>query len=216
MIRLCRTSPAGESSAAGLRQFLVDMKTPGSRSIPSARCRRGTISTKSCSRMLSSPNDHCWREVDGAWKQATSELASGRSGPERFLDTIRTLVELVRALGPQPEVRGAEGLGRLTARSVRCGACLSRLRACCRRARSRLLKAGSAGAWIRCRSKGYPAVSASWRRSSTGGHEPQHARGATGDRHHVDPKFAIRGGARRCCAALSPAASGCAEHDGRK
>ncbi len=54
-------------------------------------------------------------EVDGAWKQATSELAYERSGPERFLETIYTLVELVRALGPQPELRGAEGLGRLTA-----------------------------------------------------------------------------------------------------
>jgi alkylation response protein AidB-like acyl-CoA dehydrogenase len=61
------------------------------------------------------PDDHVLGEVDGAWKQATSELAYERSGPERFLDTIQTLVGLVRALGPHPEVRSAEGLGRLTA-----------------------------------------------------------------------------------------------------
>ena len=54
-------------------------------------------------------------EVDGAWKQATSELAYERSGPERFLETFYVLQELVRVLGTQPDVRGAEGLGRLVA-----------------------------------------------------------------------------------------------------
>jgi hypothetical protein len=54
-------------------------------------------------------------EVDGAWKQATSELAYERSGPERFLDTYFVLGELIRALGPEPDLRSAEGLGRLVA-----------------------------------------------------------------------------------------------------
>jgi alkylation response protein AidB-like acyl-CoA dehydrogenase len=54
-------------------------------------------------------------EVDGAWKQATSELAYERSGPERFLETFTVLQELVRVLGPNPDRRGAEGLGRLVA-----------------------------------------------------------------------------------------------------
>jgi hypothetical protein len=53
-------------------------------------------------------------EIDGA-KQATSELAYGRSGPERFLETLDVLIALVRLLGPQPDLRAAEGLGRLVA-----------------------------------------------------------------------------------------------------
>ena len=50
-----------------------------------------------------------------AWKQATAELAFERSGPERFLENIYVLTELIRVLGPQPDQRGTEGLGRLIA-----------------------------------------------------------------------------------------------------
>jgi acyl-CoA dehydrogenase len=61
------------------------------------------------------PNDHVMGEIDGAWKQATSELAYERSGPERFLETFYVMLELIRVLGPEPDLRGAEGLGRLVA-----------------------------------------------------------------------------------------------------
>ena len=61
------------------------------------------------------PDDHVLGEIDGAWKQATSELAYERSGPERFLETFYVLLELIRALGPEPDLRSAEGLGRLVA-----------------------------------------------------------------------------------------------------
>src|SRR5204862_2320030 len=61
------------------------------------------------------PDDHVLGEVDGAWKQATSELAYERSGPERFLETFYVLTDLVRVLGEKPDTRGAEGIGRLVA-----------------------------------------------------------------------------------------------------
>jgi acyl-CoA dehydrogenase len=61
------------------------------------------------------PDDHVMGEIDGAWKQATSELAYERSGPERFLETFYVLPELIRVLGPEPDLRSAEGLGRLAA-----------------------------------------------------------------------------------------------------
>ena len=61
------------------------------------------------------PDDHILGELDGAWKQATSELAYERSGPERFLETFYVLSGFVRALGPKPDLRCAEGLGRLVA-----------------------------------------------------------------------------------------------------
>ncbi|MDI4239406.1 acyl-CoA dehydrogenase, partial [Bradyrhizobium sp. Arg237L] len=38
-----------------------------------------------------------------------------RSGPERFLETYAVLTELVRSLGTDPDIRAAEGLGRLVA-----------------------------------------------------------------------------------------------------
>src|SRR5918995_692208 len=61
------------------------------------------------------PDDHMLGEIDGAWKQATSELAYERSGPERFLETYYVLTELVRAIGNNPDTRSAEGIGRLVA-----------------------------------------------------------------------------------------------------
>ena len=61
------------------------------------------------------PDDHVLGEIDGAWKQATSELAYERSGPERFLETYYVLTELVRAVGNKPDTRSAEGIGRLVA-----------------------------------------------------------------------------------------------------
>ena len=61
------------------------------------------------------PDDHMLGELDGAWKQATSELAFERSGPERFLETYYVLTELVRTIGAHPDTRSAEGIGRLVA-----------------------------------------------------------------------------------------------------
>ena len=47
-----------------------------------------------------------------AWKQATDELAYERSGPDRILETLPVLTELVRAVGAAPSDRVAEGIGR--------------------------------------------------------------------------------------------------------
>src|SRR5262249_42964539 len=95
--------------------FLVDMRAPGVAVSP--------ISDMSGRREFDEvvfddafvPEDHALGEVDLAWKQATSELAYERSGPERFLETSYLLFELVRVLGPRPDLRGAEGIGRLVA-----------------------------------------------------------------------------------------------------
>ena len=64
-------------------------------------------------------DDYVLGEVDGAWKQATSELAYERSGPERFLETYYVLMALIRAVSEAEEngsdVRVSEGIGRLVA-----------------------------------------------------------------------------------------------------
>lgn len=116
MIGLFRTSPpTKENRRHGLTSFVVDMKTKG------ISCKQ--IRQMSGEREFNEvhfedafiPEGNVLGEIDGAWKQAASELAYERSGPERFLETYYVLTELVRALGDKPDTRGAEGVGRLVA-----------------------------------------------------------------------------------------------------
>jgi acyl-CoA dehydrogenase len=116
MLALFRTSaPTKENRRHGLTQFLVDMRTPGITVNPVYQMTGQHDFNEVVFEDAFIPDDHVLGEIDGAWKQATSELAYERSGPERFLETFYVLVELVRALGPTPDLRSAEGLGRLVA-----------------------------------------------------------------------------------------------------
>jgi acyl-CoA dehydrogenase len=116
MLALLRTSPpTKENRRHGLTQFLVDMKTPGITVNPVYQITGKAGFNEVVFDDAFVPDDHVLGEIDGAWKQATSELAYERSGPERFLETFYVLQELIRALGPEPDLRGAEGLGRLVA-----------------------------------------------------------------------------------------------------
>src|SRR5262245_29670365 len=116
MIGLFRTSPSTERDRRhGLTQFLVDMKTPGIAVHPIMDMSGRREFNEVVFTDMFIPEDHALGEVDLAWKQATSELAFERSGPERFLETSYLLFELVRVLGADPDVRGAEGIGRLVA-----------------------------------------------------------------------------------------------------
>ncbi|MGH6725149.1 MAG: acyl-CoA dehydrogenase family protein [Pseudolabrys sp.] len=116
MLGLFRTSPpTKENRRHGLTQFLVDMKSPGITVNPIIQMTGQHDFNEVVFDDAFVPDDHLLGEIDGAWKQATSELAYERSGPERFLETFYVLNELVRALGPDPDLRSAEGLGRLVA-----------------------------------------------------------------------------------------------------
>jgi alkylation response protein AidB-like acyl-CoA dehydrogenase len=116
MLGLFRTSPpTKENRRHGLTQFLVDMKTPGITVNPIYQMTGLHDFNEVVFEDAFVPDDHVMGEIDGAWKQATSELAYERSGPERFLETFYVLLELIRALGPEPDLRSAEGLGRLVA-----------------------------------------------------------------------------------------------------
>jgi len=116
MLALFRTAPATkENRRHGLTQFLVKMKTPGITVNPIRQMTGKAGFNEVVFDDAFVPHDHALGEIDGAWKQATSELAYERSGPERFLETFYVLLELIRALGPEPDLRSAEGLGRLVA-----------------------------------------------------------------------------------------------------
>jgi acyl-CoA dehydrogenase len=116
MLGLFRTSPpTKENRRHGLTQFLVDMKSSGIAVNPIYQLTGQHDFNEVVFEDAFVPDDHVLGELDGAWKQATSELAYERSGPERFLETSYVLIELIRALGEKPDTRGAEGLGRLAA-----------------------------------------------------------------------------------------------------
>ncbi|MDR3467461.1 MAG: acyl-CoA dehydrogenase family protein [Xanthobacteraceae bacterium] len=116
MLGIFRTSaPTKDNRRHGLTQFLVDMKTPGITVNPIGQISGQSEFNEVVFEDAFMPDDHVLGEIDGAWKQATSELAYERSGPERFLETYYVLTELVRALGREPDLRGAEGIGRLVA-----------------------------------------------------------------------------------------------------
>jgi acyl-CoA dehydrogenase len=116
MIGLFRTSqPTKENRRHGLTSFLVDMKTPGIKCNLIGQMSGQKEFNEVVFEDVLIPDDHVIGEIDGAWKQATSELAYERSGPERFLETYGALSELVRAIGDKPDTRAAEGIGRLVA-----------------------------------------------------------------------------------------------------
>jgi acyl-CoA dehydrogenase len=116
MIALCRSSPpTKENRRHGLTQFLVDMKNRGIKVNPIYQMSGQQDFNEVVFEDVFVPDDHVLGEIDGAWKQATSELSYERSGPERFLETFYLMLELIRAIGPEPDTRSAEGLGRLVA-----------------------------------------------------------------------------------------------------
>ena len=115
MIALFRTSPpTKENRRHGLTQFLVRMDTPGITVNPIAAMPGMSDFNEVLLEDVLIPADHVLGEIDGAWKQATAELAYERSGPERFLETYYVLVALADQLA-DGDPRGAEGLGRLVA-----------------------------------------------------------------------------------------------------
>ena len=116
MIALLRTSPpTKENRRHGLTQFLVAMKTPGITIRPIINLTGGHDFNEVVFDDAFLPDSHLVGEVDMAWKQATDELAYERSGPDRWIETLACLTELVRVAGEAPGERLAEGIGRQVA-----------------------------------------------------------------------------------------------------
>lgn len=116
MIGLFRTST--ESKHGGLTQFLIDMKTPGITVRPIA----DLTGHKHFNEVSFVDVDLAADAVIGGegqgWAQVTAELAYERSGPERFLSSLRLAYEFIARIGRDPGPRQAAALGRLTAHLV--------------------------------------------------------------------------------------------------
>jgi len=101
MIALVRT---GEDSArhAGLTQFLIDLKTPGLTVRPIVDLvGQSHFNEVFFDDVLVPDGMMIGGEGDG-WRQVTAELAYERSGPERYLSSLRLFLEFVRAVGETP------------------------------------------------------------------------------------------------------------------
>jgi hypothetical protein len=100
MIALTRTSD-GERHA-GLSQFIVDMKSPGVTVKPIESLTGESHFNEVFLDDVFVPDDMLiGREGDG-WRQVGAELAYERSGPERYLSSIRLFLEFLRVVSDTP------------------------------------------------------------------------------------------------------------------
>lgn len=116
MIGLFRTSaPTPENRRHGLTSFLVDMRSPGIACNMIVQMSGIADFNEVVFDDVFLPDDQVIGEIDGAWKQATTELAYERSGPERFLETFAALKALADLNAGEPVPDVAAHLGRLVA-----------------------------------------------------------------------------------------------------
>ena len=116
MIALLRTSaPAEDDRRSGLTQFLIPMSAAGVTVRPINNLAGEHDFNEVLFENVLVPDSHMLGNVDAGWKQVSDELIYERSSPDRFLETISVLYELISLVEPHPEARAAEGIGRLAA-----------------------------------------------------------------------------------------------------
>jgi hypothetical protein len=114
MIALVRTGE-GETRHAGLTQFLVDMRSDGLTVKPIANLTGESHFNEVFFDDVFVPDSMLIGNEGGGWQQVTAELAFERSGPERYLSSIRHFLEFLRVIGDDPSEVEKQILGRLTA-----------------------------------------------------------------------------------------------------
>ncbi|MCA8927165.1 MAG: acyl-CoA dehydrogenase family protein [Alphaproteobacteria bacterium] len=113
MIALVRTSPSTqENRRHGLTQFLIKMDENGPQPRPIINLTGAHEFNEVVFDDVFVPDSHVIGRVDEAWKQATDELAYERSGPDRWTETIFSLIELTRVAEARADDRISAGLGR--------------------------------------------------------------------------------------------------------
>ena len=114
-IALFRTKVVPDKKHEGLSQFLVDLKSEGIGIRPIIDLAGGHHFNEVHFQNCFVPDDMLVGKEGDGWKQVTTELAFERSGPERYLSSIRLIIELIREVGRDPGERAAVLVGRLTA-----------------------------------------------------------------------------------------------------
>ena len=114
-IALFRTKVVPDKKHEGLSQFLVDLKSEGIGIRPIIDLAGGHHFNEVHFQNCFVPDDMLVGKEGDGWKQVTTELSFERSGPERYLSSIRLIIELIREVGREPSERAAVLVGRLTA-----------------------------------------------------------------------------------------------------
>jgi alkylation response protein AidB-like acyl-CoA dehydrogenase len=114
MIALVRTGDEANRHA-GLSQFLVDIKSEGLTVRPIVDLAGQSHFNEVFFDDVFVPDAMLiGREGDG-WNQVTAELAFERSGPERYLSSLRLFLEFLRVVGEAPSEAERLLIGRMTA-----------------------------------------------------------------------------------------------------
>lgn len=114
MIALVRTGD-GETRHAGLTQFIVDMRSDGLTVKPIANLTGESHFNEVFFDDVFVPDSMMIGNEGGGWQQVTAELAFERSGPERYLSSIRLFLEFLRITGENPTELEKQLIGRMTA-----------------------------------------------------------------------------------------------------
>ncbi len=118
MILFCRTG-SSEERHGGVSQMLVDLQnTPGVSVRPIIALTGEHHFNEVVFEDAFIPDTALLGKEGDGWNQVTSELAFERSGPERFLSSFQVLVQLTKAIGPDPSDAAAIALGRLSAHLI--------------------------------------------------------------------------------------------------
>lgn len=114
MITLIRTEAPSDNRHAGLSQVIVDLRNSDGLTVrPIANMAGDEDFNEVVFEDCFVPDERVLGTPGNGWAQVTSELGYERSGPERFLSAFRVLVELVRAVGPEPTDHQAAVIGRM-------------------------------------------------------------------------------------------------------
>ena len=111
MIALVRTGEA-EQRHAGLTQLIIDMKSPGLRVRPIANVTGETHFNEVFFDDVFVPVSHLVGHEGDGWRQVSAELAFERSGPERYLSSLRVFIEFLRSIDGSPSESERLLLGR--------------------------------------------------------------------------------------------------------
>lgn len=114
MIALVRTGDA-ESRHAGLSQFLIDMKSPGLTVRPIADITGARHFNEVFFDDVLVPEENLIGAEGDGWRQVTAELAFERSGPERYLSSLRLFLEFLRVVRETPSEAERLLIGRTSA-----------------------------------------------------------------------------------------------------
>ena len=115
MIALVRTGDADQRHA-GLSQLLVDMKSPGLTVKPIANLTGESHFNEVFLDDVFVPEKMLIGAEGDGWRQVGAELAYERSGPERYLSSIRLFLEFLRVVGKAPSEAERLLIGEMTAR----------------------------------------------------------------------------------------------------